>query len=204
MVGTRKFNEEEMLSIAIGVFRNKGYTATTMLDLAKETGVQRGSLYNAYKNKNTLFLKAFNYYTQQFLSIIEEDLKHPHAKTAFTQLFANSVQRLMSDEQKRGCFSTRTIMEAIRQCPDIQQCLSVFLDGLQEKIHRRLIKAHNDGEFLGEPLRYARYVVALTRGVAVIEQAYNDEEYMTDIYLTAIEQMPFCSNDESTRTEPLK
>ena len=66
MVGTRKFNEEEILSIVINVFRDKGYTATTMLDLAKETGVQRGSLYNAYKNKNTLFLKAFDYYTQQF------------------------------------------------------------------------------------------------------------------------------------------
>jgi len=191
MVGTRKFNEEEILSIVINVFRDKGYTATTMLDLAKETGVQRGSLYNAYKNKNTLFLKAFDYYTQQFLEIIEKDLAHPDAKIAFTQLFANSVNRLMADEQKRGCFSTRTIMEAIRQCPDIQQCLSVFLDGLQEKIHERLIKAHDDGEFLGEPLRYARYLVALTRGVAVIEQAYSDKEHMADIYNTAIAQMPF-------------
>ena len=191
MVGTRKFNEEEILSIVINVFRDKGYTATTMLDLAKETGVQRGSLYNAYKNKNTLFLKAFDYYTQQFLEIIERDLTHPDAKIAFTQLFANSVNRLMADEQKRGCFSTRTIMEAIRQCPDIQQCLSVFLDGLQGKIHERLIKAHDDGEFLGEPLRYARYLVALTRGVAVIEQAYSDKEHMADIYNTAIAQMPF-------------
>lgn len=191
MVGTRKFNEEEILSIVINVFRDKGYTATTMLDLAKETGVQRGSLYNAYKNKNTLFLKAFDYYTQQFLEIIEKDLAHPDAKIAFTQLFANSVNRLMADEQKRGCFSTRTIMEAIRQCPDIQQCLSVFLDGLQGKIHERLIKAHDDGEFLGEPLRYARYLVALTRGVAVIEQAYSDKEHMADIYNTAIAQMPF-------------
>ena len=191
MVGTRKFNEEEILSIVINVFRDKGYTATTMLDLAKETGVQRGSLYNAYKNKNTLFLKAFDYYTQQFLEIIERDLAHPDAKIAFTQLFANSVNRLMADEQKRGYFSTRTIMEAIRQCPDIQQCLSVFLDGLQEKIHERLIKAHDDGEFLGEPLRYARYLVALTRGVAVIEQAYSDKEHMADIYNTAIAQMPF-------------
>ncbi|EGG95353.1 Transcriptional regulator, TetR family [gamma proteobacterium IMCC1989] len=191
MVGTRKFNEEEILSIVINVFRDKGYTATTMLDLAKETGVQRGSLYNAYKNKNTLFLKAFDYYTQQFLEIIEKDLAHPDAKIAFTQLFANSVNRLMADEQKRGCFSTRTIMESIRQCPDIQQCLSVFLDGLQEKIHERLMKAHDEGEFLGEPLRYARYLVALTRGVAVIEQAYSDKEHMADIYNTAIAQMPF-------------
>jgi len=191
MVGTRKFNEEEILSIVINVFRDKGYTATTMLDLAKETGVQRGSLYNAYKNKNTLFLKAFDYYTQQFLEIIERDLAHPDAKIAFTQLLAHSVNRLMADEQKRGYFSTRTIMEAIRQCPDIQQCLSVFLDGLQEKIHERLIKAHDDGEFLGEPLRYARYLVALTRGVAVIEQAYSDKEHMADIYNTAIAQMPF-------------
>jgi TetR/AcrR family transcriptional repressor of nem operon len=191
MVGTRKFNEDEVLSIAIDVFRTKGYTATTMLDLAKETGVQRGSLYNAYQNKNTLFLKAFSYYTQQFLHIVEEDLAHPHAKTAFTQLFANSVNRLTSDEQKRGCFSTRSIMEAIRQCPDIQQCLHTFLEGLEKKMHERLIKARDDGEFLGEPLRYARYIVALTRGVAVIERAYDDKEHIAEIYNTAIKQMPF-------------
>jgi AcrR family transcriptional regulator len=191
MVGTRKFNEDEMLSIAIDVFRDKGYTATTMLDLAKETGVQRGSLYNAYQNKNTLFLKAFSYYTQQFLHIIEEDLAHPDAKTAFTQLFNNSVDRLTSDQKRRGCFSTRAIMEAIRQCPDIQHCLCDFLEGLEKKLLERLIIARNEGEFLGEPLRYARYLVALTRGVAVIERAYDDKEHIADIYHTAIEQMPF-------------
>lgn len=191
MVGTRKFNEEKVLDIAIDVFFTKGFNATTMLDLAKETGVQRGSLYNAYQNKNVLFFKAFSHYTDNFLAFIEGELKHSDAKEAFTQLFKTVVERLCSDEELRGCFSTRAIMEAAQKCPDINFCLTRFLDGLEIIMKNRLEQAITNKQFTGDAQSTARYLVSLTRGIAVIERAYNDKARMTDIYQTALEYMPF-------------
>ena len=191
MVGTRKFNEEEVLTLAIDVFWSKGYTATTMLDLAKETGVQRGSLYNAYQNKNTLFLKAFAYYTHGFLISVENQLQQGNAKQAFTHLFHTLVERLTTDKGSKGCFSTRTMMEASQQCPDIDSYLKCFLDGLEGIINHRLEQAIKDGQFSGDALSNARYLTALTRGIAVIERVYDDKARITDIYETALKQMPF-------------
>jgi len=195
MVVTRKFNEDEVLTLAIDVFWAKGYTATTMLDLAKETGVQRGSLYNAYQNKNTLFLKSFTHYTHGFLQLVETELDQQDAKQAFSQLFNTIVERLTSDTDAKGCFSTRVIMEASQQCPDIHLCLLNFLDRIEALVQQRLDQAIKDQQFSGNALSCARYVVALTRGVAVIERMYNDKARITDIYKTALEQMPFTHND---------
>lgn len=194
MAGKRKFNEEEVLEIAIDVFWGKGFTATTMLDLAEETGVQRGSLYNAYQNKNTLFLKAFKQYTEQFLCFVEKQLQDDNAKQAFIQLFKTITERLSTDQEFKGCFSTRTIMEASQQCPDIHACLQHFLDGLEKVITKRLEQAIEDKQFIGNPVSTARYLTALTRGIAVVERVYNDKARMTEIYETALEHMPFTSS----------
>jgi len=191
MTGIRKFNEEKVLDIAIDVFSTKGFNATTMIDLAKETGVQRGSLYNAYQNKNMLFFKAFSHYTDKFLTLIEGKLQKKEAKEAFTQLFKTIVDRLCSDKELKGCFSTRAIMEAAQKCPDISVCLTRFLDGLELIITNRLEQAIKDQQFIGEVQSTARYLVSLTRGIAVIERAYNDKARMIEIYQTALDYMPF-------------
>ena len=191
MVGTRKFNEDNVLDIAVEVFSSKGFNATTMLDLAKETGVQRGSLYNAYQNKDVLFFKAFSHFTDHFLTFIEGELQHSDAKKAFTQLFKAIVERLCNDKEAKGCFSTRAIMEAAQKCPNIQLCLTGFLDSLEVIMKNRLEQAITDQQFIGNAQSTARYLVSLTRGIAVIERAYNDKARMTDIYQTALDYMPF-------------
>lgn len=195
MAGIRKFNEEKVLDIAIDVFSTKGFNATTMLDLAKETGVQRGSLYNAYQSKNVLFLKAFSHYTDKFLLFMENKLQDPDAKKAFTQLLQTIVDRLCGDKELRGCFSTRAIMEAAQKCPEINSSLTRFLDGLEIIIKKRLDQAIKDDQFVGDSQSTARYLVSLTRGIAVIERAYNDKERMIDIYQTALDYMPFKTAD---------
>jgi AcrR family transcriptional regulator len=194
MAGIRKFNEEKVLDVAIDVFSTKGFNATTMLDLAKETGVQRGSLYNAYQNKNALFFKAFSHYTDKFLLFMENELQDPDVKKAFTQLLQTVVERLCGDEELRGCFSTRAIMEAAQKCPEISSSLTRFLDGLEIIMKNRLEQAIKDEQFVGDAQSTARYLVSLTRGIAVIERAYNDKERMIEIYQTALDYMPFKAN----------
>src|SRR5579862_4069921 len=67
MVGVRQFDEQEVIALALDVFWRKGLHDATMQDLAAATGVQRGSLYNAYGDKEAIFLRAFDRYAGQFL-----------------------------------------------------------------------------------------------------------------------------------------
>jgi hypothetical protein len=55
----------------------------------------------------------------------------------------------------------------------------------------RLEQAIKDKQFIGDAQATARYLVALTRGIAVIERVYNDKDRMTEVYQTALEYMPF-------------
>src|ERR1700692_295496 len=62
MVGTRQFDEDALLEAALKTFWQNGFAATSMIDVAEATGVQRGSLYNAYGDKERLFLLPFDPY----------------------------------------------------------------------------------------------------------------------------------------------
>ena len=80
MVGTRQFDEQEVIATALEVFWRKGLHDATMQDLAAATGVQRGSLYNAYGDKEEIFLRAFDQYADQFLAaagqaVVDEAVK---------------------------------------------------------------------------------------------------------------------------------
>src|SRR5947207_16026348 len=74
MVGARQFDEQEVIAIALDVFWRKGLGEATMQDLAAAAGVQRGSLYNAYGDKEAIFLRAFDAYAAQFLDNAGEAL----------------------------------------------------------------------------------------------------------------------------------
>ena len=58
MVGAKQFDPAAALDRALAVFWHKGYEATSIQDLELATGLGRGSLYNAFKDKESLFLEA--------------------------------------------------------------------------------------------------------------------------------------------------
>jgi hypothetical protein len=62
MARPREFDEAEALERAMGVFWSQGYEATSVEDLVGSTGLNRGSLYAAFGDKNALFLRALEHY----------------------------------------------------------------------------------------------------------------------------------------------
>ena len=45
-----------LLACAAQLFKKKGYERTTVRDLAREVGIQSGSLFHHYKNKESILL----------------------------------------------------------------------------------------------------------------------------------------------------
>ena len=58
----REFDEGKVLDAAMEVFWRKGFESTTMADLMKATGLHKGSLYQAFGDKHTLFVAALRRY----------------------------------------------------------------------------------------------------------------------------------------------
>ena len=60
----REFDEEAALEAAMDAFWAKGFEATSMTDLCNCTGLHKGSLYQAFGDKHTLFLKALKHLSE--------------------------------------------------------------------------------------------------------------------------------------------
>lgn len=54
----RQFEDEEIIDAAVGVFSANGFAGTSAQDLCDSTGLGRGSLYNAFGNKQALYEQA--------------------------------------------------------------------------------------------------------------------------------------------------
>ena len=66
----REFDADKALSQTMRVFWERGYRASTFADLMKAADVQKQSLYGAFGDKRSLFLKSLELYRNQVLSEI--------------------------------------------------------------------------------------------------------------------------------------
>ena len=106
MVGTRQFDEDQVLATALDLFWRRGLTATTMAEIAAATGVQRGSLYNAYGEKERIFLLAFDRYAARFLDAVRAALSDPDPARALDRFFEVAIANMTSGAPPRGCLTT--------------------------------------------------------------------------------------------------
>jgi len=63
----QKINKTELIVKSIEVFNKMGYTHTSMTDLAKSVGLQKGSIYHYFESKEQL-LRHCIYFSKEFLS----------------------------------------------------------------------------------------------------------------------------------------
>src|SRR5215471_3117953 len=75
MARPREFDADKALSQTMRVFWEQGYRASTFADLMKAADVQKQSLYGAFGNKRSLFLKSLEFYRNQVLSELQTLLR---------------------------------------------------------------------------------------------------------------------------------
>ncbi|MFF4705169.1 TetR/AcrR family transcriptional regulator [Streptomyces sp. NPDC001288] len=174
MAGRRQFDEKQTLEQVLDVFWRQGYGATSMADLAVATGVQRGSLYHAYRDKEALFLRVFQDYRSAFLADAAVRLSHPDPRQALLDFFDFTIESLTVGTPARGCLSTRTALDTRAGAEAIRAGLRDLLDGLERVLAERLSQDGTADLLAVPPAEAARLLVTLTRGNVVIESVYQD------------------------------
>ncbi len=181
-MGRRKeFNEEVLQDKAMSLFWQNGFHKTTLACLARETGIKRGSLYNAYTNKENIFLEAFKKQTENYLEECKQSLAKPSLKSALKTFFRVAIQLMQEGKPAHGCLTTRIIVEATDDMTEIKTSIIAYLDAVELELRNRFILAVEQGQFHGDPDRSAKLVIAVVRGMAVMERAYSDEKRLRDI-----------------------
>jgi TetR/AcrR family transcriptional regulator, transcriptional repressor for nem operon len=178
MVGVRQFEENEALEKALVLFWQKGFAETSMQELAAATGVQRGSLYNAYKGKGTFFLRVFDVYKDRFLSQLRHALDKPELRDALRSFLGTVIDSMTTGEPTRGCLTTKSAFGSSVIEPQIQQALQSLLDAFEMLLLDRLQKGEKGVRLMCPPEEAARLIVTFSRGLVVIERVYQDKARM--------------------------
>ncbi|ANN77499.1 TetR/AcrR family transcriptional regulator [Bordetella flabilis] len=178
MAGVRQFDEGQALDKALTLFWQQGYAKTTMQELAAVTGVQRGSLYNAYGDKETLFLRVFDIYRQRYVEQMRQALDKPDLRTALRGFFTFAIKSMTTGMPTRGCLSTKTAVgtEALEE--PVRSAIRELLDEIEAALYARLSRDDAKERLALDARQAARIMVAMTRGLVVVERVYQDEKRM--------------------------
>ena len=135
----RSFDTDLVIDQLCDYFWEHGYVAASLDDLAKQLGVKRGSIFNAFGSKEVLFNQAFERYSQNCRSVFDT----PHqGRKAIEDYFQNASEIAIHKGMGRGCFFINLLMAAEIPTPELQQA-----------IDRDLLVAKT---FLTKHLNYAR------------------------------------------------
>jgi TetR/AcrR family transcriptional repressor of nem operon len=178
MVGTRQFDEDAMLEVALKTFWQNGFAGTSMIDVAEATGVQRGSLYNAYGDKEQLFLLAFERYAGRLLDSVRQAMSNPDPAVALTALLKGIIANWTEGTLSRGCLTTKTMIELHLAGKAIETRVKQLLEDLTALIRDALSAPAASRKLSCDPEIAADLVVTFTRGLAVMERVDRNTKHL--------------------------
>ncbi len=174
----KSFNIDDALERAQSVFWAKGYEATSLSDLTKGMGINKGSLYNAFGSKKELFTQALLKYDRehrqkglQQLEAIEDPV------AALEQLFDGMAAECEADSDRKGCFLVNTALEYPHHSEAIQEMLRSALGDFEAFFKRLILKGQAAGTIpKAVPVDdTAKSLLSLVTGLRVLSRGVYDQ-----------------------------
>jgi len=170
----KEFNPDDALDKAMQVFWHKGYEATSMGDLLGAMNLNRGSLYDTFGDKRTLFLKVMDRYCTTCVGPKFSLLDQPGPALPTLRQFINDMtQGGLADPQRRGCFISNTVMELSPHEKEIAGTLRQALKLAEDAFFKILTRAKEQGELKDDkdPRALARFLITMMQGTVVMIKA---------------------------------
>lgn len=131
MPAKKTFDNDQVLDQIMRQFWQHGYYHTSMDELVTLSGVKKQSLYNAFGDKHTIYLKALQHYHQLMLAATThamQDLEQGGA-TPLAVLMMLFTQGLTTDDsQPVGDLMDNAVAEFATDDPDIKQLTDRYYD----------------------------------------------------------------------------
>jgi TetR/AcrR family transcriptional repressor of nem operon len=167
----RSFDVEAAVERAMGVFWSRGYHATALPDLLRATKLSRGSLYAAFGDKHSLFLRALDRYIADALTRMNIELDPRREPIDGLRAYlAGYVDRTTGAKGRRGCLLVATAMELAGQDAEVGRRVAGFFKAMEARVVDALTRAKTAGKLADgvEPSVAARILVCFVEGLRVV------------------------------------
>jgi AcrR family transcriptional regulator len=165
----RQFDEEEALNTALRLFWRHGYEGTSISTLAKAMGMTIPSLYNAFGNKESLFMKAVCLYDLYGDKLYGEAFAKTSAREVALAILMGEVDLVSGAETPEGCLM---VQGALATGPDselVRQEMAKQRRQAEVDVAARFEEFQKAGQLpLGwKASALAAYVMTVATGMAV-------------------------------------
>ncbi|RNG21241.1 TetR/AcrR family transcriptional regulator [Streptomyces botrytidirepellens] len=165
----RGFDADEALEQAMRVFWAQGYEGASLTDLTNAMGITRTSMYAAFGNKEDLFRKALERYSEGPASYGARAMREPTARQVATAFLNGSVRATTRPGCPPGCFGVQGSLAAGDPGRNARDALIAWRNEAVSLLRSRFQQAVDEGDLSPDtdPELLARYLMTVANGIAV-------------------------------------
>ncbi|WP_441238426.1 TetR/AcrR family transcriptional regulator [Bradyrhizobium sp. 930_D9_N1_4] len=156
---------------AMNAFWSHGYHATALPDLLHATKLSRGSLYAAFGDKHSLFLRALDRYIADAVTRMDVELAPGKDSIEGLRTYLSGyVERTSGANGRRGCLLVATAMELAGQDADVARRVAGFFKAMETRVADALSRAKIAGKLAEgvDPASAAKILVCFVEGLRVV------------------------------------
>lgn len=180
----KSFNVEAALEKSMDAFWAQGYEAVSVQKLLDEMGISRASLYDTFGGKRQLFISALKKYDRENrkrqLLLIS---KCHTGKTAVRALFDRWIEKILGDDDLRGCFLTNTALELASRDAEIGAIVAKSQKDIEAFFRRHIEEGQKAGDIAPrhDSAERARVLLSMLLGLLVLSRSRPDAKLLRAI-----------------------
>lgn len=191
----RAFDEHQVLERAREQFWTTGYAGTRMDDIARATGLGKGSLYGAFGDKGKLFHRVFGDWCTAVVEVAEGRLAggpDAEALDRLSEYVHLMAENTASDTEHRGCLLAKGTAELAEHDPAVAGRSAETMTALLALLRTEIGAAqrHGDIDSAADPERLAALLLTVVRGIEAVGKAGLDPETVRAVADTALAVLP--------------
>lgn len=165
----REFDPDDALEQAMRVFWAKGYEGASLTDLTEAMGITRSSMYAAFGNKDELFQRVVERYTEGPASYGFRALSEPTAREVAQSILRGAAAASTSRETPHGCLGVQAALSVGNNGLAAQKVLIDWRQDGTARLEARFLRARAEGDLpeTEDPRTLATYITTVAYGIAV-------------------------------------
>ena len=181
MARNKAFDPQERLEKAQELFREKGYSATSMQDLVEGMQLNRASIYDTYGDKYALFQQCLQNYAKDKLSGFQQCCKNDCSPLAAIEHIMRKT--LSSCQEGKTCLMVKTSFELASMDEGIREMVQQEAKQSIGILQELLENAQEIGEISREkdPATLAQFLYASFSSLWMMDVLFNDKRMLDKI-----------------------
>lgn len=143
-----EFVYEDVLTNAMEQFWSEGFEASSVQKLLDATGINRGTLYNSFGDKDTFFRSCLKHYSELVQKDLDASLNDEELAPwdAVRQYFRLAVLGVPAKRRARGCLLVNSFCESINWDKDMQKTVKGYYNIIRKAFLKRMKDAQKAGQ----------------------------------------------------------